>query len=361
MKIFNIQPGQSSFSSKKSVYVSKKMLMKDRIMSINPVIARKQDLLKGIKAASISCLAIDEILKENGLTFCNVDKNTIHTAAGYNGGFYSVKYDAQATPEQLKAYFAQNISDDNYLRLGGMLNYKEMVDHLKRQDIVQKGLQLHTYELNSDVTEEDAIKTTVLLSRFSKKFIKPKQLFFIDKDAFYYDKTEKIAYSIPINTPSDKKAEYAFRTCRFMTDNKNNATGYTQNYFDLFQKCRIDKTYEEQQTPSDQLPPVADASNNKLYAEAFRFGNTGQNIWQFDEAFSAISNHLQRKLGIDFVTKDMIQVVKLQDKDERPVLRICFYDSSIGRSLVYDEKGKYLFQMEYHKDAFGKIRACSKY
>ena len=361
MKIYNIQPTENSFRARKSVFVSKRMLMKDRIRPLSPLIAARQASLRGIAAASVSGLALSEILKENGLTYCKADENTVHAAAGYNGGFYSVKYDVQANPEQLKAYFAQALLDNDYLRLGGIQNYKEMINHLKRQDIVQKGLQLHTYELNTNVMEEDAIKTASLMSKLSKKYIKPKQLFFIDNDAFYYDKTEKIAYTIPLNTSSYRSVESAFRTCRFITDDKNNTTGYTQNYYDLFQKRRVDKAYEEQQTLSEELPQVADASNNKLYAEAFRFGNTKQLSRQLDQAFPSIYSHLDRRLGIDYVTKDMLQVVKLQDKNERPVFRICFYDSSIGRSLVYDEQGKYLFQMEYHKDAFGKIRACSKY
>ncbi len=361
MKIYNIQPTENAFGAKKGMIVPKRILMKDRLRAINPLIASKQALANGIAAASMSALTLNEILRENGLTYCSADENTIHTAAGYNGGFYSVNYGVQATPEQLKAYFAQTLLDHDYLRQGGMLNYKEMINHLKRQDIIQKGLQLHTYELNTEVTEEDAKDVAYTMTKLSKKFIKPKKLFFIGNDAFYYDYIDKTAYSIPLNTSSCKSAASAFRTCQFITDSKNNTIGYTQNSYDLFQKNRVDKTYEEQQALSDVLPPVADASNNKLYAEAFRFGNTEQYNRQVDQVFPSIYDHLERKLGIDYVTKDMLQVVKLQDKNERPVFRICFYDSSIGRSLVYDEQGKYLFQMQYHKDAFGKIIACSKY
>ena len=360
MKIYNIQSTENSFGTKKGVFVSKKVLMKDRLRAINPLIASKQALISGIAAASMSAITINEILKENGLTYCNADENTVHTASGYNGGFYSFNYGVQATPEQLKAYFAQTLLDNDFLRQGGMLNYKDMINLLKRQDIIQKGLQLHTYELNTEVSEEDAKKTASVMTKLAGKFIKPKKLFFIGNEAFYYDHIDKTAYSLPINA-SGRNAESTFRVCQFITDDKKNTVGYTQNYYDLFQKRRIDKTYEEQQTLSDVLPPVADPSNNKLYAEAFRFGNTKQFSRQVDQAFPSICGHLDRKLGIDYVTKDMLQVVKLQDQDERPVFRICFYDSSIGRSLVYDEQGKYLFQMQYHKNAFGKITACSKY
>ena len=58
---------------------------------------------------------------------------------------------------------------------------------------------------------------------------------------------------------------------------------------------------------------------------------------------------------------DRLQFVKFYDDQDRVQTRICYYDSTLGTSMVYDTNGNYLYQMEYNKDSEGNIYSCAKF
>ena len=307
-------------------------------------------------------LEVEKTLKKLGITYCEVNNNILNATAGYNGGFYSIKNDYIVEPELLKIYFAQTLINNDTSAFGGLVNYKTMVNQLKRQDIIQKGLQVHTYKMNNKISPEQSYFAAVNISKLTSKYIKPKNLFFIDSEAFYYDELEKTVYSVNALAPTSEKMNKTFRTCKFVTDVNGNAIGYTTKGNDIFKLQETETVYKEQQEASCQLPEIAAPECNKLFAEAFRFGNAN-NIISAKIKYSTplVLKHLYERVGINCPTSEQLQIVKFYDKDKNILKRICYYDSATGRSLVYNDDGKYLYQMEYQKDMFGNITACSKF
>lgn len=353
MRINQIQPANFAFRAKRNDYITKKML--------EPTIkkAAKNDTF--VKGAStiLSAAAVTELLSEFGLTYFNVKDETIYSAAGYNGGFFSLKFN-NTPSESIPTIFVQGLLKEGRTAFGGLLNYKDMTEDLKRQDIIQKGLQLHTYEMNPNIPLEMIYYASSKLSNLTKKTIKHDDLFFIDSEAFYYDKLEKTAYSLDVSQKKYEKTNPTLRICKFETDDRGNAIGYTTTAMNLFIRKPTETSYREQLSVSEELPDVADKNNNKLYAEAFRFGNA-KNLYINKDAISSVLKHLEERVKVSSPASDMLQFVKLYDKQGNKVKRICYYDPTIGRSLVYNEEGKYIYQMEYNRDSFGNIVACGKY
>ena len=191
MRINQIQPADFAFRAKRNDYITKKML--------EPTIKKAVNNDTFIKSVStlLSAAAVKELLGEFGITYYNVTDETIHSAAGYNGGFFSLKFD-KTNPETIPTIFVQGLLKEGRTAFGGLLNYKEMTEDLKRQDIILKGLQLHTYELNPNTSLEMIYYASSKLSKLTKKTIKHDDLFFIGSEAFYYDKLEKTAYSLDV-------------------------------------------------------------------------------------------------------------------------------------------------------------------
>lgn len=353
MRINQIQPADFAFRAKRNDYITKKML--------EPTIKKAVNNDTFIKSAStlLPAAAVKELLDEFGITYYSVTDETIHSAAGYNGGFFSLKFD-KTNPETIPTIFVQGLLKEGRSAFGGLLNYKEMTEDLKRQDIIQKGLQLHTYEMNPNTSLEMIYYASSKLSNLTKKTIKHDDLFFIGSEAFYYDKLEKTAYSLDVSQKKYEKKNPTLRICKFETDDRGNAVGYTTTAMNLFIRKPTETSYREQLSVSEELPEVADKNNNKLYAEAFRFGNA-KNLYMNKDAISSVLKHLEERVKVSSPSSDMLQFVKLYDKQGNKVKRICYYDPTIGRSLVYDNEGKYLYQMEFNRDAFGNIIACGKY
>ena len=147
------------------------------------------------------------------------------------------------------------------------------------------------------------------------------------------------------------------RTCEFKTDARGNAIGCKVNAMDLFQERYVESEYLEQQKVSEELPKIADKSNNKLFAEAFRFGNMEEPNAKQSNGIKNVIKHLERCLNVS-ASKENLQFVKFYDNNKNIKYRINYYDPSVGRSLVYNEEGKYMYQMEYNRDNFGNIVAC---
>ena len=236
-----------------------------------------------------------------------------------------------------------------------------MISDLKRQDIIQKGLQIHTYELNTSVSKQEQKLAASDMSKCLKKEIKPKDLFFIDTQAFYYNEYSRTAYRVNLYDANSKNKIGAFVSkCRFEIDKNGNAIGYNAVNWNFYHRRPAEETYKEQFQPSEKLPSVADNKNNKLFAESFRFGNSESN-YKTEKGIPNVLSHLENRVKIKNPDKKDLQFIKFYDKDKNIVYRIGYYDSSTGRSVIYNENGKYMYQIEYNKNDFGEIIACSKF
>ena len=359
MKISEIQQSNPGFAAKNCYYIRKTMLQSKAKNIADSFSNKDTDILESVKSLMLTEDGVKDFLKTKGITYCEAVGNTIRAASGYNGGFYALKFDASLPPDLLKVYFAHELLEENNSKLGGLLNYKDMISHLKRQDIVRKGMQQHTYELDNNIPQEQVNLAAECLSKMSKKYIKPKKLFFIENEAHYYDALDRVVYSVNALSQTLFKMKPTYRACEFIVDKKGNAIGYRLNAKNVFSPSPI-KEFVEQQQPSDVLPEIADSANNKLFAESFRFGNA-KPYFKTENAIPAVLRHLTERVGVKMPSREELQFVKFYDKDKQVLNRVCYYDSSTGRSLVYDNTGKYLHQIEYNKDDHGNIVACSKY
>ena len=352
MKIspINSYPSQS-FGAKKSYYITKEMLDYVSKPVKKPVVEHLEEIVED----SPFVYDMAKKIKNTDITYCEIVDGFLRLAFGHNGGYYAVKTTIPKTNSMLKDILVYNLNKNPKL-FGGLLNYRVLVDDMKRQDIIQKGLRVHTYELNSSVPDEQAYIAAAHLSKVAKHKVNTYDLFFIDSDAFYYDKAEKTVYSINVYTRSFYNMDSTIRICKFETDNKGNAIGCKVSAMDLFQSTLVDKTYREQQEISEALPRVADKASNKLFAEAFRFGNMKEPNAKQAEGIKDVIRHMERCVG-QSCTRDSLQFIRYYDKDKNIIYRIGCYNPSTGRSLIYNEDGKYMYEMQYIKDDFGKIIA----
>ena len=244
---------------------------------------------------------------------------------------------------------------------GGLVNYMELINDLKRQDIIQKGLRVHTYEMNNDVPFENRAIVASQLSKKFKRYIKHSDLFYIENDAFYYDKADKTVYAIDLESLKSNLKPMV-RTCHFTTDERGNAIGYSVCDWNNYHQQITEETFTEQQSQSEELPKIAEPLNNKLYAESFRFGNAKINDnYRFKIGLPKVLKHLTNRVGIKNADESKLQLVRFYDKNKEIQSRICYYDSAVGRSLVYNSDGQYMYQLEYNRNDFGDIVACARF
>ena len=323
---------------------------------------------KPVQTESISSEAIkeltevipsaDDILKSFGITYCKGKDHKINIACGYNGGFYIVKSRIDISRDDGKSFIINAIRNQPYI-LGGFLNYKDLVRDVKRQDIIKKGLQVHTFELNNDVEYHQRFVAADNLSKYTGKYLDIKDLFYIENDAFYYDKASGKVYSVNLYSKNTKNIKLTYRTCEFIKDKQGNAIGYTLDDYDFYHVERKKYEYLEQQTPSQELKPILGNDNNKLLAEGFRFGNAKITYKELEGAKKVV-DILVKKLDTICLSKNDLQIIKFKDKKGDINTRISYYDPTIGNSFVFDKEGKYLYQLEYNRDTHGQIIACAK-
>ena len=368
MKISPISTSQNTFKAKRDDYITKAFLASKNSLGLtdkaikalkNTSIDEKAMFASAFIVSGLSFMDIEKILRKHSITYCVQKSDSIKIASGYNNGFYIIKPQIKVAPEHTKEYLALAL-EKNSTFLGGLKNYMYLVKNIKRQDIVQRGLKTHSYELNCNIDPDLREIAAVNLSRLSKESISSKDLFFIDNEAFYYDKDYNTVYSINVFANQTETVKPTFRKCVFMTNASGRAIGYTTTEWDVFQDRVINTTYKEQQEPSDPLPKIADSANNKLFAEAFRFGNTKSDLI-LERSIPYVLKYLTEKNGVKNPQKEDLQFIKFFDKDKNIVKRIGYFDSTTGRSLIYDKDGRYMYQLEYDKNPFGSITACLKY
>ena len=343
-------------------YVSKKILQAQAMEKANAIVERKTAEVVAAAAAAVttSVQTLNSQLKSNGITYFNAKDNVINVASGYNGGYYTIRT-AYHHPSEISAkdYIISAITN-KHESAGGLYNYMNLVKDIKRQDIIQKGLKIHTYELNNNVKPDDRIMAAAKLSGVVGYTVLQNQLFFIDEEAYYYDNDEKTAYTINFTTQVGN-VKPMVRTCKFITDNKGNTVGYKVKDWNTYQWGYAENEYIEQQEPSIKPERIANPENNKLYAEAFRFGNsTVKDYYRANAGVPIVLDYLSKKFKIKNIDENSLQIVRFYNKNKDIQTRICYYDPTIGQSFVFMPNGAYMYQMDYNKDSFGNIIACNK-
>jgi hypothetical protein len=372
MKIISIQPKNQMNSFKgrapytyitkeealKNIenYVTKGMLenrpLKDKTLhSVN--VEKERAIVNGSQKIS----DLDAFLKEKGVTYCQAVNNVINLAFGKDNGFYRVATVLQLNDNQAKEYVLRSMINEQESAFGGLINYKDLVSRLKRQDIIQKGIKVHTYELNNNLSLDVRKFAAKNLAIATKQKLGVDDVFFINSDVFYYDKLDKTVYSINVELPSEY-AKPKLRTCTFQTNADGQVVGYKTKEWDIYAQNYVEKQYLEQQEPSAKLPSVVNTENNKELAEAFRFGNANKDT-RLSRAIPIVLKHLSEKAKIDTI-ESKLQLIKFLNKDDRIIRRIGYYNPKTGNSLVYNDEGKYMYQLEYNKDSFGNITSSTK-
>ncbi len=352
------QPNNLNFKAKCNDYMTK--------MVIEPNKNKITDLKKletsaiTTAATAVSALSIDEILKSKGVYFCKTDDNLINVSGGYNGGFYKIKTRAISSEPAAKDYIFRAINGSDALA-GGLANYMDMVKDIKRQDIIKKGLKIHTYELDNNVPDKNKKTAAYILSKQLKYNIRPTDLFFVNGEAFCYNKYGKIAYGLNLNAMKTN-TNPVIRVCKFKTDKRGNAIGFNTKDWDTYQWQVREIEYSEQTQPSTNLPRIANSENNRLFAEAFRFGNsTIQDNYRLKISTPTVLEHLSKKVGIVGADINDLQFIRYYDENNKIQSRIGFFDTATGRSLIYDRNGQYMYQMQYNRDNNGNITACCRF
>lgn len=360
MNITSIQNYKTNSAFRAKDYVVKKDLLNRNTLKKEITNIEKQNsdkIAKLVLSGLFSTFGIDLLLKEKDVTYCDISDKTISFACGQDGGFYQIKTDNNFTKAQAKEYLFRTINDES-ISLGGFENYYKLLKNIGRQDIVKKGLKIHTYEMNTNVTTAQKNQASANLIDYIKIPIKPSDLFYLEDEAFYYDKVTKTVYGVNLNETQLEGAIPAFRICKFITDSKGKAIGYRINDWNFYYGKNIETEYVEQQEPSIKLPPVVSQKNLKEIAEAFRFGNAEPDL-KMNNSISNVLNYLQ-KVKINAVSKDL-QFIKFANKNKKVLSRIGYYNHATGTSMIFNQEGKYMCQMEYIKDDSGNITSCSSF
>ena len=352
----------SSFRAKRDDYITKRFLHKvsEKKKAREAALKIKKAEQAAAAAAVTAIISANKILQSKDITYCKTKDNTINIGTRYNSGFYSLKSDKKMSDVEAMQYVAQGLTDSNLFSLGGLMNYMNMVKDIKRQDLIQKGLKIHTYELNDKISNEDMDLAAKILSNFTHYNIQRTDLFFIDEEAFYYDKITKTAYAINTHT-ANADIKSITRVCKFKTDDNGNAIGFTTKEWDLYKCDTTEKEYIEQQAPSVKLPGIIDAENTKDLAEGFRFGNsTIHDNYRVKIGMPKVLELLTQK-GITGINDEQLTFTRFSVRNTEPQTRICYYDPTVGRSFVFKPEGEYMYQLVYEKDCDGNIISYGKY
>ena len=359
MKIISIQNYQqsNSFKAKKNNYVTKKLLEPRKIS--NEIAKQKPlNMEKFVLTGSSAILGLAALLKEKGISYCEPSENIINIGGGKNGDFYQIKTVSNLNPVQAQEFMFRSIMGGSEA-LGGFINYQGMINDIGRQDIIRKGLKIFSYELNNNVSQEERLNATKNLIKFTKLPIKQNELFFIDSQAFYYDKSSKTAYGTNLITNQKLyKVTPTLITCEFITNPNGKAIGFKTKDWNWYNRGYGNAEYKEQQEPSVKLSPRLDRRNNKELAECFRFGNTEKDS-KLEIGIPKVLEHIHNKARLLDVTSEDLQLVKYYNEDGHTERKIAYYNPTTGRSLVYNTDGKFICQMEFDKDSNGRIISYS--
>lgn len=294
-------------------------------------------------------------IEDAGITRCTFKDGEVMIATNKNDAFYKIKLPRIPLDTTLKDILSEELNGGETSFIKGFKNYKDCVDNLGRQDIVRKGLGIRTYELDNDVPKETKQFAANLIARHSKIATSPNDLFFIDNNAYYYDKINKTAYIVNSLENIPQKGKKDVYECKFITDSNGHAIGYDRDSFSIYYQSKIKDKYMEQTEPSESLPDYVDVNKNKLFAEACRFGNYRISS-RTKEGIPFVLSKL-KELGFKNVTEADLQIVRGMNKDKNFCL-INYYNPLSGKSLTFNAEGEFIFQTEYEKNENGQILFC---
>ncbi len=301
---------------------------------------------------------INLALKQAGVTYVELEDNTLQVATRNNGAFYKIKSLVKIPDGKAKNILLAELNKNDTSIICGLGNYKECVDDLGRQDIIRQGLGIHTYELNNTIHSDKKKQAASLIKKHSKIPVTVKDLFFIEEEAFFYDKINKTVYYVStLENTFDKKQKV--HECKFITDDSGNAIGYNKDAWSIYSHSIVREKYVEQTKPSEKIDECVDINNNKQYAEACRFGNYRISTRNRSGIPNVLAN--LEKFGFKNVTEKDLQFVKYYTDKNNPDSKfhmINYYNPLSGKSLAFDKDGKYMFQIEYIKNNDGQIISC---
>lgn len=302
-----------------------------------------------------------ESLKELGIVHCSSKGNAINILTKDNG-FFTIETDVIYGDDEAKKLVIDCLESKSDA-FGGIKNYMRCVKDLKRQDIIQKGLKIHSYIMNCLPKYADMAKDAQKFTKLTGRPVISNDLFYVGDDAFYYSNIiSRTVFSMSTGSKSPKNIDPIMSRCEFIVDSKGNAIGYKLHDWNVYKDGFVDTEYMEQQIPSVKLPSIVEPNNTKYMAEAFRFGNAVEPMtYRFSKGIPNVLEHLTNTVKIKYPLKKDLQLTCFYGKDNIPELRICYYDSSTGRSFVYNKEGKYMYQMEYIKNPDGEIISYAKY
>lgn len=294
-------------------------------------------------------------IEKTGIKYCEFKDGQVIIMTNKNDAFYKITPQKLSVNTTLEEILLNELNDDKTSVISGFKNYKDCIDNLGRQDIVKKGLGVHTYKLDNNFSIDKKFLAARLITRYSKIGVSPQNLFFIEDNAFFYDKTNNTVYSV--NPKNDTSAVYS---CEFITDNNGHAIGYDREIWSVYYDSRVQDKYIEQTEPSKTIPDCVNYNDNKGFAEACRFGNSKPSSRTKDGIPAVLSKLI--RLGFENVEEQDLQFVKYNydkyDGDKSHYL-INYYNPLSGKSLTFNEEGKYLYQTEYVKDDNGQIIFCT--
>ena len=346
----NTQNNNPNFSSKKYFTKSELLNSTKNIKSYAESISNDTQITK---------TTIEKVFKKYGITKFDLNNNIIIFHSGYNKGYYKIKSHIIMSETVAKNYIATVLLSDLDLPLARIKNYMSMVNDLKRQDLIIKGLQLNNDIISDEHTVNDITRSYQQLSKLTNRILKKDKLFCINNRAIYYNENEKTAYSININSKNMEQAKKLFTVCHFKTDKQGNAIGYETKKYDYIKGKLVDIEYIEQQNPSRVIPQIITLENNNFLVEAFRFGNSEMD-YDIKCILPNIINDIKTKTKNNNIQLNELKLIRFDDKNRHLTARVIYYDPTIDCTFVYNTDGKYMYLLEFGKDSNGKLISFSK-
>ena len=346
----NIQPTNCINTPCFKAGMTNKAITKTMPRGMN-AIKKSADCLSEHIPLRITNSADERAIKDRGITYCSLIGEQINIGAGYNNGYFTFRISPNVNSDNIKSYLAYLLNYKN--SLGGLQNYMDMVKDLKRQDLIRKGLRIHTYEVNTNIPEHLKVRALPALKKTLGYKVNEDELFYIENNAYFYNKINKTAYEVSLDIKANTGLVTPVTKCEFITDANNNTIGYKRVSWDIYKCDNTENLYIEQQAPGKTLNTIAQFSNNKEMAEAFRFGNSSPK-YTTKKSLPNIIRILSPKINKD-LAEDSFVFVRYYDRDNNIQSRICYYDPSIGTSFVFNTDGKFMHKIEYIRNSEGGI------
>ena len=291
---------------------------------------------------------VAETIKEAGIQRVAVQDGNIYMNTEKWNPFW-IKPSITLNNEAAGIFILNEIN--HYKNFFGITAYVKMVDSLRRPDIIKKGLNIRSNELDY-MDFEDKTEIAKKLSKKLKKNISPKEIFASSHGIFYPDIKNATVYKTRISA-EDKLTDKGITTCKFLFNDNKDVIGFERNEYDILSGKFKTLKYLEQQEPTEKLPEIVDKSIPYRYAYAYRFGNYDLKNQRYKDGVDVVLSKLRK--SNENITINDLQGIKFAKENGRSDVNIGYYSPKSGRSLVFDKFGEFLYRLEYLKDEEGNI------